>query len=79
MLNSRSLRLELGRRGTSFPPTALLVAHTVAARLQIPYLADFRDAWTTHYQAPQLSGAAAIRRRSGPRRSPTWSAGWSGG
>ena len=38
---------------TSFPPTALLVAHTIAARLKIPYIADFRDAWTTHYQAPQ--------------------------
>ncbi|HKT60533.1 MAG TPA: glycosyltransferase [Gemmatimonadales bacterium] len=38
---------------TSFPPTALLIAHTVAARLGIPYLADFRDAWTQYAGAPR--------------------------
>ena len=49
---------------TSFPPTALLVAHTVAARLRIPYVADFRDAWTTHYQAPRrAAGLADLERR----------------
>ena len=39
--------------GTSFPPTAILVAHTIAARLGIPYVADFRDAWTRYAGAPQ--------------------------
>lgn len=49
---------------TSFPPTALLVAHTVAARLGIPYIADFRDAWTTHYQAPlRPTPIAGLERR----------------
>jgi hypothetical protein len=38
---------------TSFPPTAILVAHTIAARLGVPYVADFRDAWTTYAYAPQ--------------------------
>jgi glycosyltransferase involved in cell wall biosynthesis len=61
---------------TSFPPTALLVARTVAARLGIPYLTDFRDAWTQYAGAPRraallsgyerrleervLAGAAAV-------------------
>lgn len=37
---------------TSFPPTALLIAHTVARRLDLPYVADFRDSWTRYHQAP---------------------------
>jgi glycosyltransferase involved in cell wall biosynthesis len=39
--------------GTSFPPTTILVAHTIAARLSIPYVADFRDAWTRYAGAPR--------------------------
>jgi hypothetical protein len=38
---------------TSFPPTAILIAHTIAARLRVPYVADFRDAWTRYPYAPQ--------------------------
>jgi len=38
---------------TSFPPTAILIAHTVAARLRLPYVADFRDSWTAFHHAPQ--------------------------
>ena len=53
---------------TSFPPTALLVAHTVAARLGIPYIADFRDAWTTHYQAPRRPAPIADLERRLERR-----------
>jgi Glycosyl transferase 4-like domain len=53
---------------TSFPPTALLVGHTVAARLRVPYIADFRDAWTTHYQAPQRPGPIADLERRLERR-----------
>jgi glycosyltransferase involved in cell wall biosynthesis len=53
---------------TSFPPTALLVAHSVAARLGIPYIADFRDAWTTHYQAPQRPAPIADFERRLERR-----------
>jgi glycosyltransferase involved in cell wall biosynthesis len=37
---------------TSFPPTAILIAHTIAARLGIPYVADFRDSWTKYHHAP---------------------------
>ena len=37
---------------TSFPPTAILIAHTIAARLGVPYVADFRDAWTGYAYAP---------------------------
>jgi glycosyltransferase involved in cell wall biosynthesis len=37
---------------TSFPPTAILIAHTIAARLRVPYVADFRDAWTRYAYAP---------------------------
>ena len=36
----------------SFPPTAILIAHTIAARLRVPYVADFRDAWTGYAYAP---------------------------
>ena len=53
---------------TSFPPTALLVAHTVSARLGIPYIADFRDAWTTHYQAPRRPAPIADLERRLERR-----------
>jgi glycosyltransferase involved in cell wall biosynthesis len=53
---------------TSFPPTALMVAHTVAARLGIPYVADFRDAWTTHYQAPLRPAPLAGLERGLERR-----------
>ena len=53
---------------TTFPPTALLVAHTVARRLGIPYIADFRDAWTTHYQAPRRPGPIAELERRLERR-----------
>ena len=38
--------------GTCFPPTAILIAHTIAARLGIPYVADFRDSWTNYPYAP---------------------------
>jgi glycosyltransferase involved in cell wall biosynthesis len=49
---------------TSFPPTALLIARTVAKRLGLPYVADFRDAWTTHYQAPHRPAwLAEVERR----------------
>ena len=37
---------------TSFPPTAILIAHTVASRLRLPYVADFRDSWTAYHHAP---------------------------
>jgi hypothetical protein len=37
---------------TSFPPTAILIAHTIGARLRVPYVADFRDAWTRYAYAP---------------------------
>jgi glycosyltransferase involved in cell wall biosynthesis len=39
--------------GMSHPPTAILIAHTIAARLGIPYVADFRDAWTRYAGAPR--------------------------
>jgi glycosyltransferase involved in cell wall biosynthesis len=38
---------------TSFPPTAILIAHTIASRLGIPYVTDFRDSWTAYHSAPQ--------------------------
>ena len=38
---------------TSFPPTAILIAHRIASRLGIPYVIDFRDAWTQYHQAPR--------------------------
>jgi hypothetical protein len=37
---------------TTFPPTAVLIAHTVAARLKLPYVIDFRDSWTGYHAAP---------------------------
>ena len=39
--------------GTTFPPTALLIARTIASRLRIPYVADFRDSWTRYHSAPR--------------------------
>jgi glycosyltransferase involved in cell wall biosynthesis len=49
---------------TSFPPTAILIAHRIAARLRIPYLADFRDSWTDYHNAPRRPGPlAAFERR----------------
>ena len=53
---------------TSFPPTAILIAHTVAARLGIPYVPDFRDAWTAYAGAPEPARAA--RRPGTPARAP---------
>jgi len=44
---------------TSFPPTALLIGRSVAARLGIPYVADFRDAWTHYHHAPRRPAALA--------------------
>lgn len=44
---------------TSFPPTAILIAHTIASRLRIPYVTDFRDSWTTYHNAPQRPGPLA--------------------
>jgi glycosyltransferase involved in cell wall biosynthesis len=38
---------------TSFPPTAILIAHTIASRLRIPYVTDFRDSWTRYHHAPR--------------------------
>lgn len=38
---------------TSFPPTSIVIAHTIAARLRVPYVADFRDAWTRYAYAPE--------------------------
>jgi glycosyltransferase involved in cell wall biosynthesis len=38
---------------TSFPPTAILIAHTIASRLRIPYVTDFRDSWTEYHSAPR--------------------------
>jgi glycosyl transferase family 4 len=37
---------------TSFPPTAILIAHTIGTRLRVPYVADFRDSWTRYAYAP---------------------------
>ena len=44
---------------TSFPPTAILIAHTIAARLRVPYVADFRDSWTHYHYAPERPAALA--------------------
>lgn len=38
---------------TSFPPTAILIAHRIASRLRIPYVTDFRDSWTRYHSAPE--------------------------
>ena len=46
---------------TSFPPTAILIGHTIARRLNIPYVADFRDSWTAcpYYHVPIRPGPLA--------------------
>jgi glycosyltransferase involved in cell wall biosynthesis len=44
---------------TSFPPTAILIGHTIASRLGIPYVADFRDSWTAYHSSPQRPAALA--------------------
>ena len=50
--------------GTSFPPTALLVARTIAASQGIPYVTDFRDSWTEYHNAPNRPAPlAAFERR----------------
>lgn len=50
--------------GTSFPPTALLIAAGVARRLGVPYVADFRDSWTAYHAAPvRPAPLAAVERR----------------
>jgi hypothetical protein len=48
---------------TSLPPTAILIAHTLARRLGIPYVADFRDAWTQYYLAPRRPAPLAAFER----------------
>lgn len=49
---------------TSFPPTAILIAHTIASRLGVPYVADFRDAWTDYFNAPERPAPlAGLERR----------------
>jgi glycosyltransferase involved in cell wall biosynthesis len=49
---------------TSFPPTTILIAHTVASRLRIPYVADFRDSWTRYHHAPHRPAPLAeVERR----------------
>lgn len=46
---------------TSFPPTAILIAHTIGSRLKLPYVADFRDSWTRcpYYHVPVRPGPLA--------------------
>jgi hypothetical protein len=51
MHRARSERWELVV-ATTFPPTAILIAHTVASRLSLPYVIDFRDSWTGYHAAP---------------------------
>lgn len=49
---------------TSFPPTAILIAHAVASKLRIPYVADFRDSWTGFHSAPERPAwLASLERR----------------
>jgi glycosyltransferase involved in cell wall biosynthesis len=49
---------------TSFPPTTILIAHTIASWLGIPYVADFRDSWTEYHNAPRRPAPlAALERR----------------
>ncbi|HYC33218.1 MAG TPA: glycosyltransferase [Gemmatimonadales bacterium] len=49
--------------GTSFPPTAILIAHRIATRLRVPYVADFRDSWTRYHAAPvRPAPLAAVER-----------------
>lgn len=53
---------------TSFPPTAILIAHTVARRLGLPYVIDFRDSWTAFHHAPQRPARLAELERRLERR-----------
>jgi hypothetical protein len=49
---------------SSFPPTAIMIAHTVSGRLRLPYIADFRDSWTGYHAAPRRPAPlAALERR----------------
>jgi glycosyltransferase involved in cell wall biosynthesis len=54
--------------GTTFPPTAILIAHTIASRLGIPYVTDFRDSWTRYHAAPRRPAALAGLERRLERR-----------
>jgi hypothetical protein len=50
--------------GTTFPPTAILIAQAIASRLRIPYVTDFRDSWTEYHAAPSRPGPlAGLERR----------------
>jgi hypothetical protein len=50
--------------GTTFPPTAILIAHAIASRLRVPYVTDFRDSWTEYHSAPRRPGPlAGLERR----------------
>jgi glycosyltransferase involved in cell wall biosynthesis len=55
---------------TTFPPTAILIAHTIARRLHVPYVADFRDSWTAcpYYHVPVRPGPVAELERRLERR-----------
>ncbi len=44
---------------TTFPPTAILIAHRIASRLRLPYVIDFRDSWTRYHAAPTRPAALA--------------------
>jgi hypothetical protein len=49
---------------TTFPPTSILIAHTIAGRMGIPYVVDFRDSWTAYHAAPRRPALlAALERR----------------
>ena len=51
---------------TTFPPTAILIGRTIARRLGIPYLVDYRDSWTAcpYYHVPlRPAPLAALERR----------------
>jgi glycosyltransferase involved in cell wall biosynthesis len=49
--------------GMCSPPTALLIARTIAGRLDIPYLADMRDSWTGYHGAPLRPAPLALFER----------------
>jgi glycosyltransferase involved in cell wall biosynthesis len=46
---------------TTFPPTALLIGRTIARRLEVPYVVDYRDSWTAcpYYHVPVRPGPVA--------------------
>jgi glycosyl transferase family 4 len=48
---------------TSLPPTVFLIARTIASRLGIPYVTDFRDSWTQYYLAPRRPAPLAALER----------------